>query len=89
MFKRESKPVELYDHTNAMGTGLVCMFSTPFTIWLCAAGAQALFSTWWITLLVTIISVPISYVLIHYYSSTWTRKEAEAWRRDQEWDSSR
>lgn len=82
MFERREKPVDVYDHTNAMGSIFLCMLSTPFTIGLCAAGAQALFSTWWITLPSIIISLPVSWVAIFYYTSTWTREEAEARGRD-------
>ena len=82
MFERREKPVDFYDHTNAMGSIFLCMLSTPFTIGLCAAGAQALFSTWWITLPSIIISLPVSWVSIFYYTSTWTREEAEARGRD-------
>ena len=82
MFERRAKPVDVYDHTNTMGSIFLCMLSTPFTIGLCAAGAQALFSTWWITLPSIIISLPVSWVSIFYYTSTWTREEAEARGRD-------
>ena len=82
MSERRERPVDVYDHTNAMGSAFLCMLSTPFTIVLCAVGVQALFSTWWITLPVTIISVPISWMSIFYYSITWTREEADAQGRD-------
>ena len=77
MFERRAKPVDVYDHTNGMGSVILAILATPFTIGLCSAVVQTLFSTWWITLPVTLISVPISWLWIFYYTSTWTRKEAE------------
>jgi hypothetical protein len=84
MFERREKPVDVYDHTNAMGSGFLCLFSTPFVIAICVFLAEAIFSSYWVALPLIIIGVPAFWIMIFYYGSTWTRKEAEARGRD--WD---
>ncbi len=90
--KRKSKPVDVWDHTNAMGCGIACMLTAPFLIVFCVVIAQVIHAAcgaWaWVMLPVTIAAVPASWAWILASDSTWTREEAAERGREQEWDES-
>jgi hypothetical protein len=94
MYKeRRGKPVDVWDHTNAMGCGIACMFATPFAIGFFVILAMIIYSVlgaWaWVMLPITIVAVPALWIWIYVYASTWTREEASERGREWEWDSSR
>tara|TARA_B110000503_G_C6855099_1_gene292474 strand:- start:18 stop:302 length:285 start_codon:yes stop_codon:yes gene_type:complete len=88
-----SKPVDVWDHTNAMGCGMACMLLTPFLIGFSVIIALIIHSVcgaWaWIMLPVTIVAVPALWLWIYASDSTWTREEAVERGREWEWDNSR
>lgn len=78
--ERRSKPVDQWDHMNAMGCGIGCILVTPFVIAIAVIFAliiNAFFGAWaWIMLPVTIVAVPALWLWIFVSDSTWTREEA-------------
>ncbi len=78
--ERRSKPIDQWDHMNAMGCGIGCILVTPFVIAIAVIFAliiNAFFGAWaWIMLPVTIVAVPALWLWIFLGDSTWTREEA-------------
>ena len=90
--ERKTKPVDVWDHTNAMGCGFACMLVTPFVIGFSVIMAQFIHAShgaWaWIMLPVAILAVPTMWLWIFVRDSTWTREDAAERGREWDWDNS-
>ena len=90
--EQRTKPIDVWDHTNAMGCGFACMLITPFVIGFVSIIAVVIHALYgaiaWILLPVALVAVPASWVWIYVSDSKWTREEAAEHGRELEWDQS-